>query len=152
MPQQVRSSGGPASGNTALLNITIAAFYPIGAIYPLGYTLALTGGDPGKFSFANNKLTVRVAAGTPVQIQYQLNDPAYVLVGIAFKPVGAPGAGRLEFPVVTATRTPTSSTLVVQDANLANYQGIDFSYVIVVQQVATGFIGIIDPDIENDPV
>ncbi len=152
MQQQVRSSGTPASPNTATLAVTIGAFYPIGAIYPLGYTLALTGGAPNVFSFQNNKLTIRVAAGTPVQIQYQLNDPAYVLVGIAFKPMGAPGAGRLEFPVVTATRTPLSSSLVVQDASLASLQGIDFSYVIVVQQVATGFIGIIDPDIENDPV
>ena len=149
MQQQVRSSGAPA---TATINVTIGAFYPIGAIYPLGYTLALAGGDPTVFSFQNNKLTIRVPVGTPVQIQYQLNDPAYVLIGIAFKPCGSAGAGRLEFPVVTATRNPLSSTLVVQDASLASYQGTDFSYVIVVQQVATGFIGIIDPDIENDPV
>lgn len=135
---------------TATIAVTIGAFYPIGSIYPLSYQLALTGGDPTIFTLAGGKLTVRVAAGTEVKIQYQLADARYVLLGAAFKPQG-PGAGRQEFPTITLRRTVTGSTMTVHDASLAASLGVDYTYVILVQEVATGCIGIIDPDLENDP-
>lgn len=138
---------------TATLAVTVNAFYPIGAIYPISYQLALASGDPKSFNYANGKLTITVPVGTEVQINYQLNDPRYVLLGIAFNPNGAgPGAGRQEFPEVILNRTTNGSSMSVTDESLASLQGVDYSYVILVQEVATGCIGIIDPDIENDPI
>ncbi len=98
----------------------------------------------------DGKLTVTVPVNTEVQIDYQLPDPRYVLLGIAFNPNG-PGAGRQEFPTVTLNRTVAGSTMSVLDESLPASQGVDYTYVILVQQVATGFIGMIDPDIENEP-
>ena len=147
--QTQSTSTGPTP--TATLAVSINAFYPIGAIYPISYQLALVSGNPNAFTFANGKLTITVPVGTEVQINYQLNDPRYVLLGIAFNPNG-PGAGRQEFPEVVLNRSTNGSSMSVTDESLASYQGVDYTYVILVQEVATGFIGIIDPDIENDPV
>lgn len=148
--QSTASPPPPPPDPTAVLGVTINAFYPTGAIYPISYQLALLSGDPGTFTLQNGKLTVRVPVGTEVKIKYQLSDPDYVLVGVAFNPNG-PGAGRQEFPTVTLQRNLTGSTMVVTDKSLPAFQGVDYTYVILVQQVATGFIGLIDPDLENDP-
>lgn len=148
---QTQSTATPSPTPTATLAVTINAFYPIGAIYPVNYQLALVSGNPKAFTLADGKLTITVPVGTEVQINYQLNDPRYVLLGIAFNPNG-PGAGRQEFPEVVLNRTTTGSSMSVFDESLASFQGVDYTYVILVQEVATGCIGIIDPDIENDPV
>jgi len=140
-----------SSQPTATITVTIDAFFPIGSIYPINSTLALTAGDPQVFNLSGDTLTITVPSGTPVIINYVLNDSRYVLLGIAFNPNGA-GAGRKEFPQVALTRTLSNSTMSVTDASLAAFQGVHYTYVILVQEVATGSIGIIDPDIENDPV
>jgi hypothetical protein len=150
MQTQSTASSPPPPDPTAVLGLTITAFYPTGAIYPISYQLALLSGDPRIFTLQNGKLTVRVPIGTEVKIQYSLPDPRYVLLGAAFNPNG-PGAGRQEFPTVTLKRDVNGSTMVVTDKSLPAFQGIDYTYVILVQQVATGFIGLIDPDLENDP-
>ncbi len=144
-------STSPAPMPTAVIGVTINAFYPIGALYSINYDLQLVSGDPSIFSLEDGTLTITVPVGTEVQIVYQLNDPRYVLLGIAFNPNG-PGVGRQEFPTVTLDRTLNGSTMTVLDESLPAFQGVDYTYVILVQQVVTGFIGIIDPDIENDPV
>lgn len=149
MQTQFTSSSGPTP--TATIAVTISAFYPIGAIYPISAQLALTSGNSKAFNYANGKLTITVPVGTEVQINYQLNDPRFVLLGIAFNPNG-PGAGRQEFPEVILNRTTNGSSMSVIDESLASFQGVDYTYVILVQEVATGCIGIIDPDIENDPI
>lgn len=150
MQTQSTASPPPPPDPTAIIGVTINAFYPIGAIYPVSYQFALLGGDPRIFTLQKGKLTVRVPIGTEVKIEYRLADPRYVLLGVAFNPNG-PGAGRREFPTVTLNRDINGSTMTVLDESLPEFQGIDYTYVILVQQVATGFIGIIDPDLENDP-
>lgn len=150
MQTQTTASPPPPPTPTAVIGVTIANFYPMGAIYPISYQFALVSGDPRTFTLRNGKLTVRVPVGTEVKIQYQLADPRYVLLGAAFNPNG-PGAGRQEFPTVTLNRDLNGSTMTVLDESLPAFQGVDYTYVILVQQVATGFIGIIDPDLENDP-
>ena len=40
--------------------------------------------------------------------------------------------------------------MTVADACLDRYNGVEFTYVILVQEVATGNIGLIDPGIENE--
>jgi hypothetical protein len=152
MQTQSTASPPPPPDPTAVIAVTINAFYPIGAIYPISYQLALAGGDPRIFTLQNGKLTVRVPVGTGVNIEYRLADPRYVLLGVAFNPSGpGVGAGRQEFPTVTLNRDINGSTMTVLDKSLPVFLGVDYNYVILVQQVATGFIGIIDPDLENDP-
>jgi len=83
------------------------------------------------------------------QLTYQLFDSNYVLLGIAFQnPQG--GAGRTEFNRLDIDRDTTSSQIIVTDACDPDFAGIDYSYVVLVQQVSTGLIGIIDPSIETD--
>ncbi len=129
------------------MTVTIDAFFPIGSIYPINSTLALTAGDPQVFNLSDDTLTITVPSGTPVVINYVLNNNAYVLLGIAFNPHGS-GAGRKEFPQVVLTRTLSNSTMAVTDASVV--PGVPYTYVILVQEVATGSIGIIDPEIENE--
>lgn len=139
-----------SSQPAATITVTIDAFFPIGSIYPISSTLALTAGNPQVFNLSDDTLTITVAPSTPVVINYVLNSNAYVLLGIALNPHGN-GAGRQEFPSVTLNRTTTSSQMAVTDLSLPAAQGINYAYVILVQEVATGNIGIIDPDIENEP-
>lgn len=139
-----------SSQPTATITVTIDAFFPIGSIYPISSTLALTAGDPQVFNLSDDTLTITVPPSTSVVVNYVLNDARYVLLGIAFNPHG-PGAGRQEFPSVTLNRTTTNSQMAVTDVSLPAAQGVPYTYVILVQEVATGSIGIIDPDIENEP-
>ena len=147
---QTQSTQAPVPPPTATITVAIDAFYPIGSIYPINASLALTGGDANVFNLSDDKLTITVPPGTPVKINYVLNDARYVLLGIAFNPNG-PGAGRQEFPKVTLTRSLANSQMVVDDSSLQAFQGVDYTYVILVQEVKTGSIGLIDPDIENEP-
>jgi hypothetical protein len=84
-----------------------------------------------------------------VEITYQLPDPRYALLGLAFKgPNG--GVGRVEFRSVSIKRDVYGSQITVTDACVERYNGVEFTYVILVQEVASGNIGLIDPGIENE--
>jgi hypothetical protein len=134
---------------TVTLAVTINAFRPIGSVYPIDATLAMTAGDPGIFSFDGETLIVTLPSSQPVQIIYQLSDPRYVLLGIAFSPPKG-GVGRVEFPTVTLNRNPVWSQMFVVDAAYSQLSGVDYPYVVLVQEVASGAIGLIDPDIETE--
>ncbi len=141
----------PASSPTAAtIVLTIDAFFPIGSIYSINYAMALTSGNTANFNLTDGLLTVTVPVDTNVTLNYELNDPRYVLLGIAFNPNG-PGAGRKEFPQVLLTRTLQNSTMAVTDASRGSCEGIDYTYVILVQEAASGSIGLIDPGIVNEP-
>lgn len=84
-----------------------------------------------------------------VQLTYQLPDPRYALLGIAFKnPNG--GVGRVEFRSVGISRDIYGSQMTVTDSCVNPLDGVDYTYVILVQEVASGNIGLIDPDWENE--
>jgi hypothetical protein len=84
-----------------------------------------------------------------VQLTYQLPDPRYVLLGIAFKnPNG--GVGRVEFRSVGISRDIYGSQMTVIDSCVNPLDGVDYTYVILVQEVVSGNIGLIDPDWENE--
>jgi len=52
--------------------------------------------------------------------------------------------------VLRSTATFTGSQLTVTDACMNACVGIEYTYVILVQEVASGNIGLIDPGIENE--
>ncbi len=111
---------------------------------------------PPVFSGDGQQITVCVPQGYlgAVQFTFQLPDPNYVLVGIAVDPTRAPdgpSVGRQQFRTITVNRDPSGGQLTVTDSCNAEFNFIEFNYVILVQQVASGAIGIIDPGIDNDP-
>ena len=84
-----------------------------------------------------------------VQLNLQLNDPTYILIGVAFTPASG-RLGRTEFPVIANNRSSGQSLLTITDECDPNENNLNFNYGIVVQQVASGAIGIIDPRVETE--
>lgn len=84
-----------------------------------------------------------------VQLVYQLPDPRYVLLGAAFKaPDG--DVGLREFRDISVDRDPSGSQMTVTDDCVQQCYNVDYSYVILVQEVATANLGLIDPDVETE--
>lgn len=148
---------------TATTQITIVEFKPMSGVIADSPCIAATISPPVNtspqppnqtvpvFSGDGESITITVPKGYTgsTQLTYQLFDSRYVLLGLAFQgPNG--GAGRTEFSSIAIERDTTSTQITVTDACVPALAGIDFNYVILVQEAATGFIGIIDPDIETD--
>jgi hypothetical protein len=95
------------------------------------------------------KVTVPKGYDGAVVITYQLPSSDYVMIGIAYEP-NQGGVGRHEFRSVSISRDDYGSQMAVTDACLPEYMNVPYDYVILVQEVATGNIGAIDPEIETD--
>lgn len=138
----------------ATLNFTINRFRPMGGIFPISATMELGTVTPENFTVHGKNLNISLPNGYSgaVTLTFQLNDNAHVLLGIAFaaNEEGSTSLGRTEFPTVALTRLGNSSTMVVSDSCTPSQNGVRFNYVILVQSVRTGEIGIIDPEIETD--
>jgi len=139
---------------TAILNVTIDQFRPIGGVFPITATVKLASPVPG-ISVVNGDVIVKT--NTPVNLLYQIASPDHIFIGAAFD-ANTPDVdvGTDEFPLVTINRnanvkTPSSS-LCVYDANLPEDRNKNYSYVLLVQATTTGEIGVIDPIIRNDLV
>jgi hypothetical protein len=103
------------------------------------------------FSGDGQSITITVPKGYEglVQLIYQLPDPRYVMLGAAFQGPNQ-SAGQLEFRDVDLNRDLTGSQMVVTDSCDPQFYGVEFSYVILIQEVATGNIGLIDPGVETE--
>lgn len=102
------------------------------------------------FSGDGQKILITVPKGYDgsVQLTYQLPEPKYVFIGVAFKnPNG--GVGCEEFRDSDIYRDPYGSELTVTDSCINEYDNVTFAYVLVIQEVATAALGIIDPDVET---
>ena len=146
---------------TATVLLSVEKFVPMIGIFGQGPSIVATISPPRDtsaqpapvpvFSGDGEFIVITVPKGYQgsVQLTYQLPDARYVLLGCAFKgPNG--GVGRLEFRDVMVQRDIYGSQLIVTDACMHVCNGIEFTYVILVQEVATGNIGLIDPGIENE--
>lgn len=123
-------------------NCTQASFGPVVPTSP--------GADAVFSNGSGSSITVTPPPGYTgsARITFQLPDPTYVLLGVAFT---APTAGRSEFRTVSIDRDRTGSQLSITDACLpAPFSGIDYQFVILVQQIGSNLIGAIDPDITTD--
>lgn len=151
---------------TATILITIDQFVPMNGVVAQSPSIVAqlspprdtsASQPPGGSVFAGNGESIVVTLPPTyvgsVLLTYQLPNPAYTLIGIAFRPTPTPkgtDVGRQEFRTVNIQRDPFGSQMTVTDASLRALSGIDFNYVILVQEVASGNIGLIDPDIETD--
>ncbi len=138
----------PVTATIALSNIQFQPWSP-GNFSTAQFSLV--GQTPG-VTLDGETIIVAVPPEQVVNLVFQIMDPNYVLLGIAFNP-DEPCAplGRQEFPLVTIQRTAPNSQLTVTDKSLALFFNVAFNYVLFVQQVGTGAIGVIDPAIENEP-
>lgn len=147
---------------TAAIQIAITQFTPIapgGPCVSATFNSPVITSPPGNFTVtapqpASLLVTVPAAYVGAVQLTFQLPDPNYILLGIAMNPTTSPdgsrSVGRQEFRTVAINRDPSGSQMTVTDACLANFVNLDFTYVILVQRVSDGAIGMIDPDIDNE--
>ncbi len=147
---------------SATIQIRINSFAPItsgqigATLSPPNNTSAPGTGGRNVFSGSGQNILVDVPPTYvgAVQLVFQLPDPNYVLLGISVDPTAAPdgtSVGRQEFRTITINRDPSGSQLTVTDACNREFGNIDFQYVILVQQVSSGAIGIIDPGIDDEP-
>jgi hypothetical protein len=147
---------------TATVLLVIREFVPMTGVYGQSPScLALisppkdTSAEPEPtgevFSGDGESITITVPKGYAgsVQLTYQLPNPRYVLLGLAFK--GAKGGvGQLEFRSVSIQRDTFGSQLTVTDSCLNKFNDVNYDYVILVQEVATANIGLIDPDVQTE--
>lgn len=84
-----------------------------------------------------------------VQINYQLLDPNFDLIGVAFMPARN-DIERREFRTIAVNFSPTGSLVTVNDSCKKAANSIAFTYGILVQETASGLIGVIDPVIDTD--
>lgn len=145
---------------SAKIEITINQFTPTNGIIGSGNSVAATlsapvniSSDPvpGTFTGDGQNLTVNVPPNYDgqVQLNLQLNSPHYILIGVAFTPTSG-RLGRTQFPVIANNRSSAQSLLTITDSCDPAESQFNFNYGIIVQQVSTGQIGIIDPRVETD--
>lgn len=145
---------------TVLLTIPDGAFVPTNGCVCPGPTVSAVIGAPKDISpphegtvFSGDGETIVISppAGYQgsVQLIYQLPDENYTLLGLAFDPVDG-GVGQQEFPEYIVDRDPTGSQITVTDALWSGGNGVSYRYGIIVQQTASGLIGIIDPYIDTE--
>jgi hypothetical protein len=147
-----KSKNKPQAMPTGTFTITINKFRPLGGAFPVSATMAPAPDNPKSITIHGENISI--LGLDPVKLIFNLPNPAldqgFVLLGVAFA-ANAPAVtvGLHTFPTVSISRLPDSSTMTIKDQpqNLGSPQRYD--YVILVQSVATGEIGIIDPDIEN---
>lgn len=147
---------------SATVLLTINNFVPMTGIYGQSPSIDATIAPPKDVSpppypsppvFSGDgqsiKITVPKGYTGSVQLIYQLPDPRYMLLGVAFK---APNGdvGEMEFRDVSINRDAYGSQMTVTDSCVSECDHVTYSYVILVQEVATANIGLIDPEIETE--
>jgi hypothetical protein len=144
----------------ALFDFKINYFRPLGGIVPISASLSRTEGDPKIFQTDGKNLTIilnKAEANDLIELSFRLPSTDYLLIGIAFASSLATYVGQVEFPVIDITTCfipdfpsiPYRRMTVHDDVALTR-NDVRFGYIILVQSVATGEIGIIDPDIETE--
>ena len=140
---------------TGTFKITINKFRSLGGAFPTSAHMTPDKDNPPCITIQGENITVKgkepVKLIFELAIKQQTSEPGHVLLGVAFA-ANSPSVtvGLHTFPIVEITRRPDGSTMTVtnQPQNLGVPQRYD--YVILVQSVDTGDIGIIDPDFVNE--
>lgn len=138
---------------SASFTITINTFRPMGGVFPISASIVPALENPECVKIAGKNITVCSKAA--VELIFNLPnpppDPGYVLLGVAFAAnAGDITVGMHTFPKIVLKRLPTSSSMTVTDQ--PQEEGLQhYGYVILVQCIASGEIGMIDPEIKNQP-
>ncbi len=134
---------------TVTLAVSVNQFRALGGVFPISATYKVLSASPDIRVIGGS---VIVKGSQPAVIVFQLTDKNYVFVGATFDATAAtPDVGTSEFPSVTIDRTPAGNKLTIVDANVPENLGKTYSYVLLVQNTQTAEIGLIDPNIINEP-
>lgn len=153
---------------TGVLKVTVTQFRSLGAITQLEATLSNWSGfktppgvpmpqPPPTLTLTDDNVVI--CSEYPVRLIFNLPDPRYLIVGIAWKADLTPSVGEKTFPQVLVRRgcnvpspfkpdVPGGSCLVMADN--AEDPG-NYNYVLLIQEVSTGEIGMYDPGMDNKP-
>lgn len=161
---------------TAVVDVTIQQFRPMGGIFPCFADFALAPGQPPVpgdtdsiyFTVAGQPdldatLTLDVNsfaidAPSKVAIVFRMEDWNYIFLGVAWASSDN-SVGRLTFPNMAIQNLPPpqdgaapySLMTVVDDPTADTNSDHYYRYIILVQNAVTGEIGMIDPSIKNKP-
>ena len=153
---------------TGALTVTVTQFRSLGAITPLQAKIGgWTGFEmPGKMPMPQPEPTltltddnVTITSQYPIRLIFNMPDPRYVFSGVAWEAVVVNHVGENTFPDVLLLRTgcmpepyghlvPAGSCLIITDN--AQEPG-NYNYVLLIQDVETGEIGMLDPGMDNHP-
>lgn len=139
---------------TATVQLTIKEFIPMNGVIDQSPSISAIIAPPVNtspqpqtdvFSGDGQSITVTVPKHYrgSVGLTYQLPTTDYVLLGLSFKSLLLSASGQTEFPEIAIDRDPTGGQLGVVTECDPSTSG--FSYVILIQEVASGNIGLIDP-------
>lgn len=152
---------------TGAIAVTIDQFYPLGSLngniqFTMTPTINVPPPEPGMPWLKMSFQTPNIITVTPmnfsgnVQLTYTLVDPDHLLIGVGFNAIDTAltGAGVSTFPTISFDRAMVGSSwqtdMIVLDT-LAAGVATTYSYFIIVQEVSSQTLGIIDPVIVNEP-
>lgn len=140
---------------SASFTIAINMFRPLGGVFPISASITPAPGNPKCVTISGKN--IEVCSNAPVQLTFELPNPGpgpgHVLLGVAFAANQVdPTVGMHTFPTILINRQGPAniSTMTVTDQPQSVGKQ-HYGYVILVQSIATGEIGMIDPDITNKP-
>lgn len=132
---------------SATFTLSINKFRPMGGVFPISASMEPDPKNPPSITI--KKKDIEVKGKDPVELIFALPDPQYALLGVAFAANSSSvSVGMHTFPSVLINRQPSGTTMTVTDQPQPTGLQL-YDYVILVQSVATGEIGLIDPSVRN---
>lgn len=164
--------------STVIIDVNMLRFRCVGGVFPSIATFAFAPGTPlvnqnnpdlayftlpsglpdtsAQIDISNNSLTIW--ANNPVTFSFRLKDWNHIFLGVSWDSLNN-SVGRETFPEVNIVQSLSTdepvvpiSTLTVKDVPDGNGNpNMLFRYLLLVQNAASGEIGLIDPSIKNKP-
>ncbi len=162
--------------NTADFTVKICRFRPIGVI-SITAEIEMTYSSTPKIYMEGSRIYIKLKEGdSPAILNFYILGPEYIFVGIAFSEVYGDRKRVADFSVHLADGANSSESgdvkpklLAVRDQQgglvlgtgpvpycqmqVKMHTGVDpslYDYVLLVQEIKTALVGLIDPDIETD--
>ena len=147
----------PSDLPTGKFTITVNMFRSLGGVFPISATMTPSPDNPKCIRFERGQIIVK--GNQPVRLVFLLPnlnpkvDPGYILLGAAFASNSpTPTVGLHTFPDIAIITVDDGTSRQMTMTDQPQPVGLQhYDYVLLVQSVKTADIGIIDPEIENEP-
>ncbi|MBI5688976.1 MAG: hypothetical protein HZC55_02680 [Verrucomicrobia bacterium] len=131
------------------IRIDLHTFRPLGGVVACSATMTIE--EPANNSITLDGKNVRIrrprdGEDADLDLSFLLNAQSHLLLGITLTREDGAAVSQAEFPRVEIVTENGDRRLTICDMRqtVANYD-----YAILVQEVGTGLVGLIDPEIEN---